>query len=793
MATNNFEAYLKALRGDFIKLCRLRFLQPDGSTAFTLDNNPQNPRSTAFIAQGSISMNWQNGRRRTADVTLYNADGEYDYNVNSVWYGTEIALDEGLVLPDGSEYYIQQGVFLILNPEEALEPNQRTITLHLADKSANLDGTLLGCLDGTYEVEVGTNVFAPIVSLLAEDRGNGMPLDRTAPIFTEYYNGRTQLLPDGSTVLLTDTPYTLTIDAENGTVWNVIEGLCAMINAWVGYDESGALRIDPSQDDISDADKPIVWRFGMNEAQLLGASYTLNNTEVYNDYIVLGEMMDDNSQPSGRAQNLDPASDTNIQTIGRKTKREARAGYFTNTQCVDYANWMLKRSSILQKSVSISCSQMFHIHGNDLVTITRADKTGSPTERHLVQGFTRPLIGTAPMTIDAVSVVDIPQFSVSVGGKNAANLRLIPAAASVITGSTTTLTASWLGDGALTVTSNDTSVASVSVSGNTITVTGVSDGTTSLIATVAETETYSADSAVASVIAYTVITVAIPEQSGQLTYNGTNNVNGTAQSPTWSGYDVTSMRISGTTSAINAGTYTATFILLANRVWSDGTTEPKNVSWSIGKQPIDTVTASSTRLIYDGTAKIPSWTNYSADTTIIGGTTTAQTEAGSYSTTFTPRSNFQWNGGDSGTITIVWEIAEPGVVALPTQSGTLTYTGAAQSPTWSGYSSQELTIGGTTSGTNAGTYYATFTPNDGYVWSDGTQTEKQAAWVIGKALINVLPTQSGTLTYNGTVQQPTFSNYDPNKLTIGGDVSAENAGTYTATFTPTDNYDWGDV
>ena len=64
------QAYMSALREPFQKLCRLRFLQPDGSTAFSLDNNPKNRRSGAFVADGSISVNLQNGKRRTATVTL---------------------------------------------------------------------------------------------------------------------------------------------------------------------------------------------------------------------------------------------------------------------------------------------------------------------------------------------------------------------------------------------------------------------------------------------------------------------------------------------------------------------------------------------------------------------------------------------------------------------------------------------------------------------------------------------------------------------------------------------------
>ena len=129
--------------------------------------------------------------------------------------------------------------------------------------------------------------------------------------------------------------------------------------------------------------------------------------------------------------------------------------------------------------------------------------------------------------------------------------------------------------------------------------------------------------------------------------------------------------------------------------------------------------------------------------------------------------------------------------SVPTQAGILTYTGAAQSPSWNGYDTEKLTIGGTTSGTNAGSYVATFTPKEGYEWADGTKTAKSVTWTIGKASLSV-PAQSGTLTYTGSAQSPQWSNYDSNKLTIGGTSTATNAGSYAATFTPKANYQWSD-
>ena len=73
------------------------------------------------------------------------------------------------------------------------------------------------------------------------------------------------------------------------------------------------------------------------------------------------------------------------------------------------------------------------------------------------------------------------------------------------------------------------------------------------------------------------------------------------------------------------------------------------------------------------------------------------------------------------------------ISAVPSQSGTLTYTGSALSPSWTGYDSTKMTIGGDTVKTDAGSYNATFTPTANYRWSDGTTGAKTVAWSIGKA------------------------------------------------------------
>ena len=116
------------------------------------------------------------------------------------------------------------------------------------------------------------------------------------------------------------------------------------------------------------------------------------------------------------------------------------------------------------------------------------------------------------------------------------------------------------------------------------------------------------------------------------------------------------------------------------------------------------------------------------------------------------------------------------ISAVPSQSGTLTYTGSSQSPTWSNYSTAQLTIGGTTTGTNAGSYTATFTPTANYRWSDGTTTAKSVAWSIGKAAgsLSISPT---SMTLDTTTKSKTIT------VTRAGDgtISASSSNTSAAT------------
>lgn len=104
------------------------------------------------------------------------------------------------------------------------------------------------------------------------------------------------------------------------------------------------------------------------------------------------------------------------------------------------------------------------------------------------------------------------------------------------------------------------------------------------------------------------------------------------------------------------------------------------------------------------------------------------------------------------------------------------------------YASNPLTVTGLTNGT---VYYVSFFPTstDGAV---NKNTTNRTSGTPNRLVISAVPSQNGTLTYNGGSQSPSWNNYDTSKMTIGNQTAGTNAGTYTAQFTPKDDYKWSD-
>lgn len=180
---------------------------------------------------------------------------------------------------------------------------------------------------------------------------------------------------------------------------------------------------------------------------------------------------------------------------------------------------------------------------------------------------------------------------------------------------------------------------------------------------------------------------------------------------------------------------------------------------------INVVPDTTSSFTYDGSVKTPVWRNYDPEQLTITGNTSA-TNAGTYKVYFTPKADYEWSDGTIDPREVQWSIGRK-AVSVPSQSGTLTYTGSSLSPSWSNYNNSQITIGGTTSGTNAGSYTATFTPNSNHKWSDGTTTAKSVTWSIAKAAGSLsLSATSATVTGKNSTKTFTVTRSGDGKISV---------------------------
>lgn len=260
-------------------------------------------------------------------------------------------------------------------------------------------------------------------------------------------------------------------------------------------------------------------------------------------------------------------------------------------------------------------------------------------------------------------------------------------------------------------------------------------------------------------------TISVPTVSGSLTYNGQ------AQSPTLTGYDSDKMVLSGDTSGTNAGSYTAVVTPTAQYKWADGSTEAKNIPWSIAKAApsitfdpasvsLDTSTTSQAVAVTytgDGTLSAQS-DNSGVATASLEGTTLTVTgvETGNTAIQVSASEGTNYTAASASlSVAVQFAIIIP---VVPTQSGSLTYKPyTLQTVSWNNYDPDQLTIGGSVKGTNAGTYTATFTPKPGYQWWDGTTETKNATWTIRQANNSATFYPGGTQTLNANKRSVTIT------------------------------------
>lgn len=278
------------------------------------------------------------------------------------------------------------------------------------------------------------------------------------------------------------------------------------------------------------------------------------------------------------------------------------------------------------------------------------------------------------------------------------------------------------------------------------------------------------------------IEVPVPTQKNAPRYDGDS------KTPEWDNYDSVKMELSGQTEGINAGSYDAQFTTNYGYTFPDAQSEA-SVTWEIKRAVIPAVPTQNNALVANGTPQSPSWDGYVVGQLTINGEKSG-TEAKEYTVTFTPTSNYEWWDGTTEAKEATWTITSV-LVTIPSQTNIPTYDGAPKTPEWENFDQENSSVQ-VTAQTDAGEYDAVFTLLNG-MWADQTTGKKTIKWKIKRAVLAEVPSQAGALIYDGNPQTPSWdTKYDSAKMTVSVEAKT-NAGTaYTASFTPTKNYEWWD-
>ncbi len=238
----------------------------------------------------------------------------------------------------------------------------------------------------------------------------------------------------------------------------------------------------------------------------------------------------------------------------------------------------------------------------------------------------------------------------------------------------------------------------------------------------------------------------------------------------------------------NAGSQTVIVSLIntTNYEWGNGSVDDIAYTFTINKAKLTAPTIKTGAFTYDASVKTLELNGFDETTMSITGNTA--TNAGSYiaKVSLTDADNYEWADAFDGNLD--WNITKIQIEAPQENLTTFTYDKTEQTYTLT--TNSAYTIKNNTR-TNAGSQTVTISLVDktNYEWSNGTTDDITYTFTIGKAVVDVIPTVSGSYTYTGETITLVLNNYDSEIMSISGN-SATVVGNYNATITLNDNYMW---
>lgn len=383
--TSDYEETLKSLvYKTFLKLELLDHFEEvlyDISKEISLDTS------------GSISVNYQQGVRRTCSLTLRNLDNEFLPNENSLfWINQKFKLWIG-IKSNENIYWWSQGIFII--KDLSITPYE--ISIDGIDKFGFFTNDLnQHCLQGTYKIPYGTNSYSAITGTIALDMGNGVPIDPIEPLVDMSMKN-------------ISLPYDIVKDADS-YLGDILTELGTSLNADVFYDIYGCLNFTPSKIDTYVKEAPI-WLFKNSDSNIFNLNVNYDLGSIINVCKVYGTDVDGLIH-SYVAKNTNPSSPTRISLIGEKCEKAEESDMcYDDKHCHDYAWYQLNQKSAVGMSISFNCPLIPHLDVNRIACIT-SKYFDFNQEYCLITALTIPL-GLDEMSISACNIKYLPAYAES--------------------------------------------------------------------------------------------------------------------------------------------------------------------------------------------------------------------------------------------------------------------------------------------------------------------------------------------------------------------------------------------
>jgi hypothetical protein len=326
----------------------------------------------SVLIDGSVTVDVNNAFRRSCTVTLIDPDGALAAAGSVLTpYGNELRLYRGITYPPVPDDLVPLGVFGLSTIEIDDDPAAGlTIQLGGYDRARKIARAKL---TDSYTIAAGVDYTTAIQTLIAS---------RVAGITFSF------------PPLTGATTPAMTLNAGDDP-WQQAQQMAASIGYDLHFDPQGVCVLTPIVNPQSIA-ASFTYAEGKT-ATILKSKRTLTDEQTFNDVIASGNSTSNTTPPTGRAQDIDPASPTYIGgQYGDVVEFYTSDLITTSAQALAAAQGMLYRSIGLAEQIQFDALVNPAHDGGDVIRITRARSGVDDT--YVIDSLTVPLRAEVAMT-----------------------------------------------------------------------------------------------------------------------------------------------------------------------------------------------------------------------------------------------------------------------------------------------------------------------------------------------------------------------------------------------------------